>query len=90
MNNKVDFSIKPPKNFNDVRRMMQEYELNKKYIELGRDGKQCLLGFIWEGGGQCQKYQTLDYVFGELFADMLEERNKQIEKYLTENLNNQQ
>ena len=46
MNNKVDFSIKPPKNFKDVRRMMQEYELNKKYIELGRDGRQCLLGFI--------------------------------------------
>ena len=90
MSDKIDVSVKAPKNFSDVRRLMQEYELNCEYIKLGRDGKQCLLGFVWESGGTCRKYQTLDYTFGEMFANMLEERNKLIEKYLSENLNNSQ
>ena len=87
---RLNLDVKKPKSFADVRKLMQEYERNQEYIELGRDGTKCLLGFIWEGGGQCRKYETLDHTYGDMFANMLEDRNKLIEKYLSENLNNSQ
>jgi len=87
---RLNLDVKKPKSFADVRKLMQEYERNQEYIELGRDGTKCLLGFIWEGGGQCRKYETLDHTYGDMFANMLEDRNKIIEKYLSENLNNSQ
>lgn len=89
-NQRLDLDVKRPKNFDDIRKLMHEYDRNKKYIELGRDGSKCLLGFIWESGAQCSKYETLDHTYGDMFANMLEDRNKLIEKYLSENLNNQQ
>ena len=82
----IDISVKAPKNFKDIRGLMQEYELNNKYIKLARDGKTCLLGFIWEREGTCCQYKTLDYKFGLIFADTLEKRNKEIEKFLTKNI----
>ena len=87
---RLDLDVKRPKNFDDIRKLMHEYDRNKKYIELGRDGSKCLLGFIWEIDAQCSKYETLDHTYGDMFANMLEDRNKLIEKYLSENLNNSQ
>ena len=89
-NQRLDLDVKRPKNFDDIRKLMHEYDRNKEYIELGRDGSKCLLGFIWESGAQCSKYETLDHIYGDMFANMLEDRNKLIEKYLSENLNNSQ
>lgn len=88
MDNKkeIDISIKAPKDFNDIRKLMQEYELNEEYIKLARDGKTCLLGFCWETCGTLQKYNTLDYRFGYIFADALEKRNKEIEKFISKNI----
>ena len=89
-NQRLDLDVKRPKNFDDIRKLMHEYDRNKRYIELGRDGSKCLLGFIWESGAHCSKYETLDHTYGDMFANMLEDRNKLIEKYLSENLNNSQ
>jgi len=89
-NQRLDLDVKRPKNFDDIRKLMHEYDRNKEYIELGRDGSKCLLGFIWDGSGQIRKYETMDHIYGEMFANMLEDRNKLIEKYLSENLNNSQ
>ena len=87
---RLDLDVKRPKNFDDIRKLMHEYDRNKQYIELGRDGSECLLSFVWEDGSQCRKYQTLNHIYGDMFANMLEDRNKIIEKYLSENLNNSQ
>ena len=89
-NQRLDLDVKRPKNFDDICKLMHEYDRNKQYIELGRDGSKCLLGFVWENGVQCSKYETLDHTYGDMFANMLEDRNKLIEKYLSENLNNSQ
>ena len=87
-NQRLDLDVKRPKNFDDIRKLMHEYDRNKQYIEWARDGSKCLLGFVWERGSQCTKYDLLDHTYGDMFANMLEDRNKLIEKYLTENLNN--
>ena len=89
-NQRLDLDVKRPKNFDDIRKLMHEYDRNKQYIELGRDDSKCLLGFVWESGAQCKKYELLDHTYGDMFANMLEDRNKLIEKYLSENLNNSQ
>lgn len=86
MEKKIDINIKEPKDFKDIRALMQEYEINKEYIELAQNGKQPLLGFIWEREGTCCQYKTLDYKFGLIFANILEKRNKEIEKFLTKNI----
>jgi hypothetical protein len=82
----IDISVKAPKDFKDIRGLMQEYELNDKYIKLARDGKTCLLGFCWETCGTLQSYETLDYRFGYIFAEALEMRNREIEKFLSKNI----
>ena len=46
-NQRLDLDVKRPKNFDDIRKLMHEYDRNKQYIELGRDGSKCLLGFVW-------------------------------------------
>ena len=56
---------------------MQEYELNDKYIKLTRDGKTY---------GTFQSYETLDCRFGYIFAEALEMRNQEIEKFLSKNI----
>ena len=89
-NQRLDLDVKCPKNFDDIRKLMHEYDRNKQYIELGRDGSKCLLGFVWETGSKCEKYETLNHIYGDMFANMLEDRNKLIEKYISENLNNSQ
>jgi hypothetical protein len=87
-NERLNMDVKKPNNFDDIRKLMHEYERNKEYIDLGRDGSNCLLGFIWENGGQLRKYEPLNHIYGDMFANMLEDRNKLIEKYLSEGLNN--
>lgn len=56
---------------------MQEYELNDKYIKLARDGKTYRT---------LQSYETLDCRFGYIFAEALEMRNQEIEKFLSKNI----
>ena len=89
-NQRLNLDVKRPKNFYDIRKLMHEYDRNKQYIEWARDGSKCLLVFVWEDGIQCTKYEVLNHIYGDMFANILEDRNKLIEKYISENLNNSQ
>ena len=85
MKDKIDLNIKNPKSFNDIRLMLQEYEKNKEYIRLAKNGSTYLLGFIYNSEiSQESKHETIDYTYGLMFADMLEKRNQQIENLISE------
>ena len=77
MDKEIDISVKAPKDFKDNRGLMQEYELNDKYIKLARDGKTY---------GTLQSYETLNCRFGHIFVEALKMRNQEIEKFLLKNI----
>lgn len=83
--------IKAPKNFEDTRKLIEEYDYMKSLIKKAENGKTELLGFIstysdYDGPGSNVSYDTLDYTWGHVFADCLKERCKLIEKLISQNI----
>lgn len=81
--------INPPKKFEDVKRLIDEYNYMKELIKKAEDGKKILLGFIYNNCADTVgvNHETLDYTWGHVFAECLKERCKLIEKYISEDLN---
>ncbi len=81
--------IKAPKNFEDIRHLMQLYEEMDQMIKRAANGREVLLGFISKDGtGNWNKCETLDYTWGHLFAKALMDRQKEIEILLNNNKDN--
>ena len=83
--------LKAPKNFEDTRKLIEEYDYMKSLIKRAENGKSELLGFIstrseYDGPGNNVNYDTLDYTWGQVFANCLKERCELIEKLISQNI----
>jgi hypothetical protein len=83
--------LKAPKNFEDTRKLIEEYDYMKQLIKRAENGKTELLSFVstyseYDGPGNNVSYDTLDHTGGQVFANCLKERCKLIEKLISQNI----